>query len=402
MPLTNTVIKNAKPREKPYKLFDGGGLYIEIRPNGSKLWRLQYRYEGRQKLLSMGSYPTVTLKQARGKRDDAKKLLADGIDPSAARKAAKAAESDTFLAVAKEWYANQEKVWRPSYREKITRYIDKHLAPWLGSRPIAGIEPPELLEALRHIEGRGHHETAHTAHQVAGRIFAYGIATGRCRRNPANDIRGALAPAKTKNFASIHDPKEIGALLRAIDGYSGDFVTRQALRLLPLVFVRPGELRNAVWDEIDLDEALWKIPAERMKMARPHLIPLSRQSVYILEETHQLTSTADYVFPSIRSRGRPISENTLNAALRRLGYTKDQMTAHGFRSMASTRLHEMGWNPQAIERQLAHVERNSVKAAYNHAEHLEERKRMMQAWADYLDGLKDGAKVVPIHSADGL
>ncbi len=399
MPLTNTAIKNAKPREKPYKLFDGGGLYIEIKPNGSKLWRLQYRYDGRQKLLSMGIYPAVTLKQARQRRNDAKKLLADGIDPSAARKAEKAGAKNTFLAVAKEWYAKQEKTWRPSYRVKITRHIDKYLGPWLGNRPIADIEPPELLKTLRRIEARGHHETAHVAHQVAGRIFSYGIATGRCTRNPANDIRGALAPAKSGHFASIHDPARIGELLRAIDGYQGDFITGRALMLLPLVFVRPGELRHAVWQEFDLDEAMWRIPPERMKMARAHLVPLSRQAVEILRETYQLTGPDGFMFPSVRSQARPLSENTLNAALRRLGYQKDQMTAHGFRSMASTRLHEMGWSSQVIERQLAHVERNSVKAAYNHAEHLAERRRMMQAWADYLDGLKNGAEVVPIRGA---
>ncbi|KXJ40166.1 MAG: hypothetical protein AXA67_14160 [Methylothermaceae bacteria B42] len=270
MPLTVTAIKNAKPRKKPYKKFDGGGLYIEIRPNGSKLWRLQYRYEGRRKLLSLGAYPTVTLKAAREKRDEYKRQLAEGIDPSAARKAAKAAGKNTLLAVAKEWYGKQEKVWRPSYREKMARHIDKYLGPFLGNRPIADIEPPELLATLRRIEERGHHETAHTAHQVAGRIFSYGIATGRCARNPANDIRGALAPAKTKNFASIHDPKKIGALLRAMDDYSGDFVIRQALRLLPLVFVRPGELRHAAWDEINFECQIRGDEPRRWKKSAPN------------------------------------------------------------------------------------------------------------------------------------
>jgi integrase len=398
MPLTDTAIRNAKPQLKPFKLFDGGGLFLLVNPNGSRWWRLKFRIGGKEKLLSLGVYPDVSLKEAREKRDEARKLIAQGIDPSAQRKATRVAEAETFEAIAREWFAKFAPTWVESHSEKIIRRLERDIFPWLGQRPIREILAPELLTVLRRIEERGAVETAHRAMQNCGQVFRFAIATGRADRNPAADLRGALPPVKQEHHASITDPKAIGALLRAIDGYVGSFVTQCALRLAPLVFVRPGELRNAEWSEFDLDGAEWRIPAERMKAREPHIVPLAAQAVAILRELHPLTGSGRFVFPGERTRGRPMSNNTVLGALRRLGYTTDEMTGHGFRSMASTLLNEQGWHRDAIERQLAHQERNKVRAAYNYAEHLPERRQMMQAWADYLDGLKDGAEVIPFRS----
>jgi integrase len=401
MPLTDPAIRNAKPRERPYKLGDAGGLFLLVTPAGAKWWRLKYRFGGKAKLLSLGVYPQVSLKEARAKRDEARKQLAAVVDPSAARKAAKAARGgeDSFEAVVREWHGKHAPRWAPGHAGKIIGRFERDIFPWLGVRPVPEITAPALLEVLRRIEARGAIETAHRAHQNCGRVFRYAIATGRAERDPAADLRGALPPVKEKHHASLTDPKAIGALLRAIDGYQGSFISQSALRLAPLTFVRPGELRKAEWSEIDLDAAEWRIPAERMKMKAPHIVPLSAQALGILRELHPLTGTGHYVFPGLRTPTRPMSENTVNAALRRLGYAKDEMTGHGFRSMASTLLNEQGWHRDAIERQLAHGERDAVRAAYNYAEHLPERRRMMQAWADYLDGLKNGAQVVALHGA---
>ena len=398
MPLTNTAIRNARPSEKPVKLFDGGGLYLLLNPNGSRWWRLDYRFKGKRKTLSMGIYPEAGLKEARARRDSARKQLAAGIDPSATRKAEKAARGgeDSLEAVAREWLAKYAPRWAPGHASKIIGRFERDIFPWLGARPVREITAPDLLEVLRRIEARGAIETAHRAHQNCGRVFRYAIATGRAERDPAADLRGALPPVKEKHHAAITDPKAIGALLRAIDGYQGSFVTQCALRLAPLTFVRPGELRKAEWSEIDLEAAEWRIPAERMKMRAVHIVPLSVQVLASLRELYPLTGSGHYVFPGLRTPSRPMSENTVNAALRRLGYAKDEMTGHGFRSIASTLLNEQGWHRDAIERQLAHGERDAVRAAYNYAEHLPERRDMMQAWADYLDGLKNGAEVVPL------
>ena len=403
MPLTDPAIRNAKPRERPYKLGDAGGLFLLVTPAGAKWWRLKYRFGGKAKLLSLGVYPEVGLKQARAKRDEDRKRLAAGIDPSMARKAEKAARGgeDSLEAVAREWHAKYAPLWVPSHAEKIIRRLERDVFPWLGARPVGAVTAPELLTALRRIESRGALELAHRAHQNLGRVFHYAIATGRAERNPAADIRGALPPGKGKHHAAITEPKAIGGLLRAIDGYQGSCITQCALRLAPLTFVRPGELRKAEWSEIDLEAAEWRIPAERMKMRAIHIVPLSDQALASLRELHPLTGSGHYVFPGLRTPSRPMSENTVNAALRRLGYAKDEMTGHGFRSMASTLLNEQGWHRDAIERQLAHGERDAVRAAYNYAEHLPERRRMMQAWADYLAGLKTGAEVVPLHSRMG-
>ena len=406
MPLTDTAIRVAKPQARPRRLFDGGGLYLEVSPAGGKWWRWKYRFGGKERRLSLGVYPDVSLKCARERRDAVRQQLSAGIDPGQARKAQKlaGAGADIFEAIALEWHAKFSSGWVPSHGDRILRRFENDLFPWLGQRPVADILAPELLSVLRRIESRGAVETAHRAMQNCGQVFRYAIATGRADRDPTGDIRGALPPPKERHHASIIEPKRIGELLRAIDAYAGFFVTKCALRLAPLVFVRPGELRRAQWPEIDLDVAEWRIPAARMKMREPHLVPLSRQAVDILRELEHLTKgvtsikldAPSFVFPSARSSERPMSENAVLAALRRMGYTKDEMTGHGFRSMASTLLHEQGWNHQVIERQLAHAERNAVSAAYNFAEHLPERRKMMQAWADYLDELKGDADVVPL------
>ncbi|MCJ7603795.1 MAG: tyrosine-type recombinase/integrase [Desulfobulbaceae bacterium] len=368
---------------------------------GGKWWRFKYRFGGKEKLLSLGTYPQVSLKDAREKRDDAKKLLRNHADPAAERQAVKQAESGkgSFEAVAGEWFSKFSQSWVPRHADTIQQRLDNHILPNLGQRQINEVTAPVLLAVLRKIEAQGYIETAHRVKQICGQIFRYAIATGRAERDPAADLKGALPPAKSKRMASIIDPKGVGGLLRAIDDYKGSIVTQCALQLGALTFVRPGELRRAEWEEIDLDAAEWRIPAEKMKMKSPHIVPLSKQAVSVLNKIQPLTGQGRYVFPSERTRARPMSENTVNAALRRMGYTKEEVTGHGFRSMASTLLHELGWRSEVIERQLAHQERNKVKAAYNHAEHLAERKKMMQAWADYLEGIKAGAKIIPIRAA---
>ena len=406
MALTDTAIRSAKPKAKTFKLFDSGGLYLEISPTGGKWWRWKYRFAGKEKRLSFGVYPNVGLKAAREKRDASRKQHAAGLDPAEARKAEKLAQAgaESFEAIVREWHMKFSKGWSKEYSDRILRRFENDLFPWLGKRPIAKVEPPELLAVLRRIESRGAFETAHRARENCDQLFCYAMATGRAQRNPAADLRGALAPSKVIHHASITDPKEIGGLLRAIDVYEGLFITKCALRLAPFVFIRPGELRKAEWSEFDFNKSEWRIPGKRMKMKVLHIVPLSRQAVEILRELEPLTNRTipakpnapRYVFPGARSPERPMSENTILAALRRMGYTKEEMTGHGFRSMASTLLHEQGWNHQAIERQLAHAERNQVSAAYNYAEHLPERRRMMQSWADYLDQLKGGAEVIPL------
>ena len=400
MSLTDTAIRRTKPADKPVKMFDGRGLFLQIAPAGGKWWRFRYRFGGKHKTLSMGVYPDVSLKDARDRRDAARKLLANDIDPGEQRKAIKAARGDraanSFEVIAREWFAKFSPSWAANHSSKILRRLERDIFPWIGARPIAEIAASELLSVLRRIEARGAIETAHRASQNCGQVFRYAVASGRAERDPTSDLRGALAPTRETHLASIVEPKAIGELLRVIDGYEGSLVTKCALRLAPLVFVRPGELRRAEWAEFDLDGAEWRIPAARMKMREQHIVPLSAQAVEIMRELKPFTGQCRYVFPGARTNGRPMSENTVNAALRRLGYASDQMTGHGFRSMASTRLNEQGWHRDAIERQLAHAERDPVRAAYNFAEHLPERKKMMQSWADYLDTLRIGATVVPL------
>ncbi|MGH8296524.1 MAG: tyrosine-type recombinase/integrase [Steroidobacteraceae bacterium] len=395
--LYETRIRAAKPAEKPYKLFDERGLFLLVTPAGGRLWRLRYRMAGVEKLLALGAYPDVPLKRAREKRDEARKLVADGIDPSARRQAERSAAAHTFRAMTDEWLLTKKKALTPDTWQRDHDLLYRWVMPYLGNRPIAAVEAPELLEALKRIEAKGLPETAHRTREISGRVFRYAIATGRARRDITADLRGALAPRNTKNFAAITEPAKVGELLRAIDGYDGQPATAAALNLAPYVFVRPGELRAAEWSEFTLDgeQPEWRIPAERIKMREAHVVPLSRQAVAILRELQPLTGHDRYVFPAIGGGGRPISENTLNGALRRLGYSSDQMTAHGFRSMASTLLNERGVHPDLIELQLAHAERNKVRAAYNRAQHPAERRTMMQEWSDYLDRLR--ANPTPQH-----
>lgn len=387
---------------KAGKLADGGGLYLLTTAKGSMLWRMKYRHAGKEKLLSFGVFPDVSLAEARRKRDEARAVIRDGGDPASLKRAvkvaAKVAAGNSFKAVALDWLDGQRAGMSPATLKKAVACFENDLFPWLGARPVGEIEAPELLQALKRIEARGARESAHRAKQRAGQVFRYAIAHGLAKRDPSADLRGALAPVVSRSHAAVTDPAKVGELLRAIDGYTGHFVTRCALRLAPLLFVRPGELRSMEWQELDLEGALWRIPAAKMKMREAHVVPLSGQAVAILRDLEPLTGRGRYCFPSLQTSGRPMSENTINAALRRLGYDKDTMTGHGFRAMASTRLNEMGWAPDVIERQLAHAERNKVRAAYNRAQHLAERVRMMQAWADYLDGLRAGANVVAMKS----
>ena len=398
--LTEAAIRAAKPRQKPYKLPDGRGLHLLIDPSGGRWWRFRYRHGGHEKMLSLGRHPDTSLKLARERREEARQLVGDGVDPSAKRQKEKAARADTFSAVADEWLALKKKTLSEGTWQRDRDQLQKLAGPKLGKRPIADIEAQEVLAVLRDLESKGFGDTAHRVRGVIGRVFRYAIATGRAKHDLSQDLRGALAPVATRHYPSLTDPTKVGALLRAIDSFDGQPASIAALKLSPLLFVRPGELRTAEWAEFDLEgkDPTWRIPGPKMKMKEEHLVPLSSQAVAILKGLQPLTGGGKYVFPAIGGGQRPLSENTINAALRRLGYAKEEMTAHGFRSMASTLLNEQGWHPDLIELQLAHAERNQVRAAYNKAQRLSERRKMMQAWTDYLDGLKAGATVTPIIS----
>ena len=394
MSLTDVTVRNAKAGEKSRKWADGGGLFLLIRPGGSKLWRLAYRFAGKQRTLALGIYPSVSLSNARFGRNEAKKLLASGIDPSTHRKtsrtAALASAANTFRAVAAELTAKQEREGRARVTIDKKRWLFSLANSAIGDRPISEIKAPELLALLRDVEVRGHYETAKRLRSSCGMVFRYAIATGRAERDPSSDLRGALTAHQVVHRAAIVDPKAIGALLRAIDGFEGKQTIHAALRLASHVFVRPGELRHAEWSEFDFEASVWSIPAEKMKMRRPHRVPMSRQSLAIIRDLKEITGDGRWLFPSVLTVLRPISENTLNLALRRLGYASAVMSTHGFRAMAATRLNEMGrWNSHAIERQMAHQEANAVRRAYTHsAEYWVERVEMMQVWSDYLDKLR--------------
>jgi integrase len=399
MSLTAVAVDHAKGRAKPYKLADERGLYLLVTPKGQRYWRFNYRFERKAKTLAFGVYPDVGLADAREKRDAARRMIAAGEDPAAQKKLAaaeeRAREQASFGAVADEWLERMEKEGRSGSTLSKMRWLIGFARPALGTRPIAYIAAPELLEVLRKVEARGRYETAGRLRSTFGTLFRYAIATGRAQRDVAYDLRGALITPKVRHRSAITEPKAVGALLRAIEDHDGQPPVRLALRLIPHVFVRPGELRLAEWPEFDLDMRVWTIPRSRTKMRRPHRVPLSRQVVEMLKELLELTGDGRFLFPSVRSAERPISDNTLNAALRRLGYDSSQMTAHGFRAMASTLLNESGkWHPDAIERQLAHVEGNDVRRAYARGEHWEERVRMMQYWSDYLDRLRLGGNVI--------
>lgn len=389
MSLTEVAIRAARAAQRPYKVSDEKGLYLLVKPNGARLWRYKYRHAGIEKLLAIGRYPDVSLREARDRRDDARKLVANHVDPSLRKRIEREGRGNTFAAVGEEWLETKRVSLSASTWQRDRDQLVKIVGPYLGKRPIAEIEAPELLAVLKRLEKKGLHDTAHRVRAVCGRVFRYAIATGRASRDISGDLKGALAAKGTQSYAAITDPAKVGQLMRAIEDYDGQATTHAALKLAPYVFVRPGELRAAEWCEFDLDRSEWRIPAERMKMREAHIVPLARQALEILREVHKRTGEGRFVFPAIGKRERPLSENTLNAALRRLGYAKDEMTAHGFRSIASTLLNEEGWHPDLIELQLAHKERNKVRAAYNRAQRLEERRKMMQAWADYVDELRE-------------
>jgi integrase len=408
MALTDTAIKNAKPKTRPYKLADEKGLHLLVQPSGGLLWRMKYRADGSddqgqpkrvEKLLSFGRYPEVTLKGARALRDDARKKLAEGHDPGQIKKVAKIASvlgaANSFAAVAEEYIRRMEQEGRAEATMNKVRWLSALLMPAIGSRPVAEVTPHELLVVLKKVEQAGKRETASRMRSFASRVFRYAVATARASNDPAHMLLGALVPPKVTHHAAITDPKALGELLRAIEGYQGQPATVFALRLAPHIFQRPGEVRQMEWAEVDFDKAVWTVPAARMKMREAHHVPLSRQAVAILRDIYALTGRGRLVFPSIRSTSRPMSENTVNAALRRLGYESNQMTAHGFRSTASSLLNESGkWNPDAIERALAHRESNQVRAAYHRSVYWPERVQMAQWWSDHLDLLRLGAEVV--------
>jgi integrase len=373
-------------------------MFIEVAPTGSKYWRLAYRFAGKQKQLALGVYPEVSLRLARERRDEARKLLTVNRDPGVERKVEKArtAGAESFDAVAAEWQAKNRARWSEAHAERLQAAYRNDLQPHLGNVPVRELNAPVILAALRRVEARGALEQARRCKAFCNGVMRYAVATGLADRNPVTDLAGAMETRTVRHHASITDPKKVGKLIRDIRAYDGFFVTKCALELLPLVFTRPGELRKAEWPEFDLDAAEWRIPAHRMKMREQHIVPLSKQAIAVLRRLHQVTGHRALLFPGVRHHDKPLSENTLNAALRYLGYGKDEITGHGFRSMASTLLNERGWNRDAIERQLAHAERDKIRGAYNYAEHLPARRRMMQAWADRLDALAEGAAVVPI------
>ncbi|MCA8255152.1 integrase arm-type DNA-binding domain-containing protein [Burkholderia sp. AU31624] len=413
MPLTDTAIKNAKPADKPIRLFDGGGLYLEIAPGGGKWWRLKYRFGGKEKRISLGVYPDVPLKEARERRDKARALLDGGADPGEAKKAEKRAArlstENSFEAVAREWHAKYAPSWSASHGARLLRRLEVDAFPWIGGKAIAELAPPDVLDVLRRVEKRGALETAHRAHANIGQVCRYAVATGRAARDVTADLRGALPPVQQEHMAAITDPKQVAELLRAIDGYQGTLPVSCALRLAPLLFQRPGELRAAEWAEFDLDAGTWEIPSDRMKRTKQgkaaggaHIVPLPGQAVAILRELQPLTGNGRLLFPSVRTKDRPMSDNTVNAALRRLGYDGDTMTGHGFRAMARTILDEViGVPAPIIEAQLAHTVKDPLGRAYNRTAHLQQRREMMQKWADYLDRLKAGAQIIPIGAAAG-
>jgi integrase len=396
--LTIVQIRALKPAERPYKVADVDGLYLLVQPSGALLWRFRYRCCGIERKLSLGSFPEVSLVQARRKRDEAKTELDDGIDPVEEKRQrrlkAELAAQTTFALVAEEYIQKMEREGRSPATIKKARWF-LELLDGIAKRPIASVTPHELLDVLKRVERRGHHETALRLRSFAGRVFRYGFATLRTERNPADILRGALTIPRVKHHAAIVEPKKVGQLLRAIDNYSGRPETLHALRIAPHVFLRPGELRQAKWSEIDFAEKVWRVPAERMKMKQPHAVPLSRQVLYLLQDLRSLARDSEFLFPALHTTKRPLSDNTLNVALRRLGFEHDEMTSHGFRAMASTLLNESGlWHPDAIERALAHGQKDKVRAAYHRGAHWAERVRMAQWWSDYLDQLRVGGELI--------
>lgn len=404
MALTDTAIRAAKPQESPYKLSDAGGLYLLVNPTGSRLWRLKYRVDGREKVLAIGAYPAVTLAQARAKREEARSLLGQGQDPSQAKqdakRAAEEASGNTFRLIAEEYIEKLRKEGRAAATLAKTEWLLGLAYPKIGDKPIREISAPHILDALRVVEQRGRHESARRMRSTIGSVFRYAVATARAENDPTFALRGALIAPRVNHRAAILDPAKLGGLLRSIEGFEGQPTTKAALQLMAILFPRPGELRFAEWSEFDLEKAVWTIPANRAKMRRPHRVPLPARAREILAALRAASGNGTLVFPCVRSARRPISENTLNAALRRLGYAKEEATAHGFRASAATLLNESGkWNADAVERQLAHVENNDVRRAYTRGEYWDERVQMMQWWENKLDLLRKGGKIVPFESA---
>lgn len=393
MPLNATQLRNVKPTEKTQKLFDGKGMYLEVSPKGGTWWRLKYRLGGKEKRISLGVYPDVSLKEARDKRDDARKLISKGVDPSEVRKAQKVSiltnSANTFEVVAREWFRRQSQDWAGSYSSKVIRRLEMYVFPWLGSKPISSINAPELLAVIRRIEERGARETARRTLFLCGQILRYAVATARAEKDCSADLKGAIAKPKPTHFAAITEPSKVGGLLRALDSYQGTPTVQAALKLAPLVFVRPGELRHAKWKDIDLKTAEWRFIAS--KTEQEHVVPLSHQAVDILSDLKPITGHGRYAFPSATSRrgDRAMSDNAVLSAMRRMGIEKDEMSGHGFRAMARTILDEvLGFRPDFIEHQLAHAVRDPNGRAYNRTAHLPERRKMMQEWANYLDEIK--------------
>ncbi len=415
MALTDLQIKGAKPKIKNGKLidgkfFDGGGLFLFVPvKGGGKLWRFKYRFEGKEKLLSLGTYPDVSLLEARRRHQEARTVLANGYDPGAVRKTLKEVQAEqtanaenTFEVVAREWHTKFSKQRSGRHAKNTIDRLNRYIFPWIGGKPVSEIKPVDVLAVMQRIEAQGHLETAHRVRNICGQVLRYAVATGRAERDCTVDLKGALPPVKEKHFAAVVEPQGVAGLLRAIDDYKGTFPVKCALRLAPLLFVRPGELRQMEWVEVDFENVQVNIPAERMKMKQPHIVPLSRQALAILRELQPLTGQGRYLFPHPYAAGRPMSNNAITGALRRMGFTSDEMTAHGFRAMARTILDEvLNVRPDFIEHQLAHAVRDPNGRAYNRTAHLAERRRMMQQWADYLDGLKAGAQVIPFKRAEG-
>ncbi len=395
MSLTDAKVKGIKPDSTRFRVSDKDGMYLEVSPSGGKLWRFKYRFNGKHKLLALGKYPDTSLARAREKLQEARQQLAEGKDPARLKQLRKAEKKNTFKIIADEWWNAKKAGWTPGHADKVYRRLEKDILPYLKDRPVKEINAREILDVLRRAEARGVIDTAHRLAQICSNIFIFALASGRVDYNPAADISKALAVNPRKNHPAITKPHEIRELLLSINSFKGSYTVFCALKIAPLVFVRPGELRKAEWKEVNLDDSMWEVPSRRMKMKREHLVPLSRQAVQILRDIQPLTGTGLYIFPSIRTHSRPMSENTLNAALRRIGYSKEEMCSHGFRTMASTRLHEMGWPSDIIEFQLAHADRNKIRGIYNRAEYLDKRVQMMQAWADYLDELREEEKGVP-------
>lgn len=399
MPLTEIKCKNAKPKEKPYKLTDGGGMYLEVMPNGSKYWRLKYRYQDKEKRLALGVYPVIPLLTAREDREEAKKLIKAGQDPSAAKKEARRHRAllseHTFESIAREWHENRKARWSEGYKTSLLHRLEIDIFPRIGSRPITEISHLELLETIKKMENRGAHELARRVLQTCGQVFKYAIATGRADNNLAPNLTGALTPRKRKHFAAL-DIKELPDFLRALERNDARLYqqTRNAMKLLMLSFTRTTELIHATWDEVDFENAQWEIPAERMKMRKPHIVPLSRQAVEILKAQKEMTGQWRWVFPNQVRPIKPMSNNTVLFAIRRLGY-KGRMTGHGFRALAMTTIKEkLAWRHEVVDRQLAHAHRNSVDAAYDRAQFLPERKKMMQQWSDFIDAVASEGKVI--------